>query len=172
MSQHNAVQPPGQPEWMQGFVPQKGKVENDQPPRPRGNPAWVKGGPSPNPHGRIVNLGGPRIATAKLLQENVQGILEKQIAKALEGDTSAAQLVLSRVLAPLRVTGERVQFPFDPEASIPKQIEQVLAAVAAGEVPPDVGQQIIAAIGTLSQARVVEDLADKVAALTAKDITP
>lgn len=161
MSQQNL---PDQPEWMLGFKPAPGEA--------RGNPAWVKGGPSPNPHGRNAKLGGPRMAMAKLLQDNVQGILEIQIQKALEGDTSAAQLVLSRVLAPLRSNAERVQFPFDPEAPILKQIEAVLAAVAAGEVPPDVGQQIISAIGTLSQARVVEELADKVAALTAKDVTP
>lgn len=48
----------------------------------------------------------------------------------------------------------------------------MLAAVAAGAVPPDVGQQIITAIGTLSQARVTEELAAEVAALKAKDVTP
>lgn len=52
------------------------------------------------------------------------------------------------------------------------QIEQVLVAVAAGEVPPDVGQQIISAIGTLNQARLTEELAAEVAALKAKDVTP
>ena len=36
----------------------------------------------------------------------------------------------------------------------------------------DVGQQIITAIGTLSQARVTEELAAEVAALKAKDVTP
>ena len=56
--------------------------------------------------------------------------------------------------------------------SCPTLSPKLLAAVAAGAVPPDVGQQIITAIGTLSQARVTEELAAEVAALKAKDVTP
>lgn len=107
-----------------------------------------------------------------MMQDNVAGVMEKQIEKALEGDSAAAQLVLSRIIAPLKASGERVQFAFSPEAPITTQIEQVLAAVAAGEVPPDVGQQIISAINMLSHARVTEELAAEVAALKAKDVTP
>lgn len=168
MSQQNLTE---QPPWMQGRAQQAGKVVTDQPARPRGNPNWHKGMASPNPHGRSAVLGVARTELAKMMQDNVGGIMERQIERALEGDSAAAQLVLSRIIAPLKASGERVQFAFNPEAPITTQIEQVLAAVAAGEVPPDVGTQIISAINTLSQARVTEELADKVAALTAKDVT-
>lgn len=160
MSQQNL---PDTPDWLKNFTPAPGHG--------RGNPNWHKGMASPNPHGRTPVLGIARTELAKMMQDNVSGVMEKQIEKALEGDSAAAQLVLSRIIAPLKASGERVQFAFNPEASITTQIEQVLAAVAAGEVPPDVGTQIISAINTLSQARVTEELADKVAALTAKDVT-
>ena len=151
-----------QPEWLKNFVPKPGHG--------RGNPNWVKGGPSPNPHGKSVNLGGPRTQVTKLLQENVCGILEKQIEKALEGDSAAASLVLSRVLAPLRSNAERVSFDFDPELPIGKQVEQVLAAVAAGRVPPDVAQMIVGAISNLASVRATEDLEARIIQLEAKEV--
>lgn len=155
---------PDTPEWRKNFVPKPGHG--------RGNPNWHKGMASPNPHGRTAVLGVARTELTKMMQDNVAGVMEKQIEKALEGDSAAAQLVLSRIIAPLKASGERVQFAFSPEAPITTQIEQVLAAVAAGEVPPDVGQQIISAINMLSHARVTEELAAEVAALKAKDVTP
>ncbi|HCZ01731.1 MAG TPA: hypothetical protein DHV56_17335 [Rhodobacter sp.] len=104
--------------------------------------------------------------------EEGEAVLDAVLEKAKAGDPTSAGLVLSRILPSLRSQSQAVRFDFDPEAPITKQIEQVLAAVAEGAVPPDVGQQIITAIGTLSQARVTEELAAEVAALKAKDITP
>lgn len=146
-----------QPEWMQGFVPQPAK--------------WVKGMPSPNPAGRPAGV-TPMALMLKQMMEEGSEVVAVQIAKAKTGDTGAAQLILSRILPSLRNQMQTVQFPFDASAPITTQIEAVLAAVAAGEVAPDVGQQIIAAINMLSQARVTEELAAEVAALKAKDITP
>lgn len=146
-----------QPEWMQGFVPVPAK--------------WVRGMKSPNPAGRPPGLSPQAILTKRMLDEG-EAVLDAVLAKAKEGDPASASLVLSRILPSLRSQSQAVRFDFDPDAPITKQIEQVLAAVAAGAVPPDVGQQIITAIGTLSQARVTEELAAEVAALKAKDVTP
>ena len=46
----------------------------------------------------------------------------------------------------------------DADQSISKQVEQVLRAVSAGEIAPDVGQRIISAIQALAQVRAVEEL--------------
>lgn len=146
-----------QPEWMQGFVPVPAK--------------WVKGMKSPNSAGRPPGLTPQAMLTKRMLEEG-EAVLDAVLAKAREGDPASASLVLSRILPTLRSQSLPVQFTFDPEAPITKQIEQVLAAVAAGAVAPDVGQQIISAIGTLSQARLTEELAAEVAALKAKDVTP
>jgi len=51
----------------------------------------------------------------------------------------AAALVISRLTPPLRAQAERVQFAFAPSLPIGRQVEQVLAAVAAGEVAPNTG---------------------------------
>lgn len=153
---------PDQPEWMKNHKPPPGDG--------RGNPNWHKGMKSPNPHGRKSDFGVPRTKITAMLMDNVGGILEKQIAKALEGDSGAATLVLSRVMAPLKADSERVRFHFDPALPISQQVEQVLAAIAAGAVAPDIGKQIIDAIAALSNVRANEDLEQRIIQLEAKAI--
>jgi hypothetical protein len=89
---------------------------------------------------------------------------------AKEGDLQACSIVLSRIAPALRPETYPVQFPFNPSAPIALQIEAVLAAMAGGAVSPDVGKQIIDAIGTLSNARAVEELEARIITLEAKQV--
>lgn len=152
----NLVQPP----WL----------KNSEPKRGPGNPNWKKGGPSPNPHGRTAKFGSPRTTLANQILENATEVVEVMIAKALEGDSGAASLILSRVLAPLRTEGGRVHFELDPSLSISEQVEQVLRAIAAGAIPPEVGKSIIESLGTLSNVRAAEELEQRILLLEAKAV--
>jgi hypothetical protein len=49
-------------------------------------------------------------------------------------------------------------------------VEQVLAAIAAGAVAPDIGKQIIDAIAALSNVRANEELEQRIIQLEAKAI--
>lgn len=151
-----------QPEWLKNYTPAPGPT--------RGNPNWHKGMKSPNPSGKPADFGVARTKITKLLLDNAGGILEKQIAKALEGDSAAAQLVLSRVIAPLKSDSGRVKFDFDASLPISAQVERVLEAVATGKVSPEVGQQIVAAIGTLSSVRATEELEQRIVMLESKAV--
>ena len=153
---------PDEPEWLKNHNPPPGDG--------RGNPGWHKGMKSPNPSGRKPEFGVARTKITSMLMDNVGGILEKQIAKALEGDSGAATLVLSRVMAPLKADSERVRFHFDPALPISQQVEQVLAAIAAGAVAPDIGKQIIEAIAALSTVRMNEELELRVKTLEMKTV--
>ena len=153
-----AVAPsPPQPEWMQGFA--------STPPKPKGNPAWVKGGPSPNPAGRPRGVLDKRTKVSQALADDAPAIVRVVVEAALQGDMQAASLVMSRVAPALRSQGLPVTFNFDPSAPIGRQMEQVLAAIACGDVPPDVGHQIIASVQALSQIRAVEELEGRLIAL-------
>lgn len=151
-----------QPDWLKNYTPAPGPT--------RGNPNWVKGGPSPNPSGKPAEFGVARTKITKLLLENAGGILERQIEKALEGDSAAAQLILSRVIAPLKSDSGRVKFDFDASLPISQQVEKVLDAVATGKVSPEVAQQIVGAIGTLSSVRATEELEQRIVQLEAKAV--
>jgi Asp-tRNA(Asn)/Glu-tRNA(Gln) amidotransferase B subunit len=84
---------------------------------------------------------------------------------ALAGDIQAAQLVLNRVTPNLRAQSQTVEFDFDAAASLATQVEQVLAAVATGDIAPDTAKQIVESIGALAAVRQVDELARRLDAL-------
>lgn len=59
---------------------------------------------------------------------------------------------------------------FDPAASTAGQVEAVIAAVATGTVPVDLGRQIIESIKMLADVRPVEELEARIITLEAKQI--
>lgn len=147
------------PSWIEGFVPTD----------VRANGRWPKG-VSGNPAGRPKGSLSSRDKVARQLSDDGPDVARKVIEAALAGDMQAAALVLSRVLPPLRSQTERVSFAFDPELPISKQVEQVLAAVAGGQVPPDIGKQIIDGIAALSNVRATENLEERIIALEAREL--
>lgn len=153
------------PAWLEGWEPAPAKQKGVG-----GNPAWTPGMRSPNPTGRPRGIVDKRARISQRMLADADGIVSVLISQALEGDTGAASLILSRVLPALRNQTEKVQFDFDPSAPVARQIEQVLAAMADGAVSPDVGRQIIEAIGTLSNARAVEELEARIITLEAKEV--
>lgn len=149
-----------QPDWAKNHVP----VPH------AGNPAWQKGGPSPNVAGKPKGITDKRSKLMKRMLDDANDVYDGLLAKAKAGDPASAGLIFARVLPALRNQLQTVQFNFDPELPIGKQVEQVLAAVAAGEVAPDVGQTIVAMIGTLSTVRASEELEQRIVQLEAKAV--
>lgn len=147
-----------QPDWMQGFVP--------VPVPPRGR--WVKG-QSGNPAGRPVGRPDARTKITRALMDDGAAIARVVTEAALAGDLQACNIVLSRIAPSLKPQAERVAFDFNPTAPVPQQIEAVLAAIAAGDLAPDVGREIISALGTLADARAVADLEARIAELEDKE---
>lgn len=149
----------GQPDWLRNHTP----VPH------AGNPSWQKNAPSPNPKGRPPGL-SKASKLMRQMMEDAGEVVDAVLAKAREGDSAHAALVLNRILPALRSQSQTVQFQFDPSLPIARQVEQVLAAVAAGEVPPDVGQTIVAMINALGNVRATEELSERLAILEAKAI--
>ncbi len=147
-------------------------MSNDIPPAPPsvpkvGNPAWKPGCPSPNPRGRPPGVPDKRLLATQEALDEMRNIVAVLVGKALEGDTNAASIVLSKVMPSLKAQSEKVQFDFDANASISEQVAQVLDAVASGEVAPDVGRLIIDSVKTLAEVRAVEELEARIITLEA-----
>lgn len=151
------------PPWQAGWTP--------DPPRDGivtvGNPSWVKGINSPNPAGRPPGL-TPQSKLVQKMLENADGILDAVIAKAVEGDSASASLILARIVPALKSQGQAVQFAFDATAPVSEQAEAILTAISVGSVSPDVGRQILEAVNALSQIRATEQLEARIAALEEK----
>jgi hypothetical protein len=97
--------------------------------------------------------------------DEMRNIVAVLVAKALEGDTGAAAIVMSKVLPSIKAQAEKVNFQFDANAPISEQVAQVLDAIAAGAVAPDVGRLIIESIKALSDVRATEELEARIEAL-------
>lgn len=149
-----------QPDWLKDFKP-------DTSPPP-GSLKWQKGMPSPNKAGRPRGVLDRRTKVTQALMDDAPKIARVVIDAALAGDVQAAGLVLSRVAPALRAQSERVEFDFDATAPVAQQVEAVLQAIADAKVSPDVGKQIIEAIGTLSAVRAVDELEKRLQVLEDK----
>ncbi|SFU77189.1 DUF5681 domain-containing protein [Nitrosospira multiformis] len=155
----NVDKPDTRPDWLKNHIPDFSNP---------GNPAWKKGMKSPNPNGRPKGVSKKTLLTNRML-ENSGGIVDRMIKQALEGDSQAATIILSRIIPALRAQAEKVVFDFDAAAPTSKQVEQVLQGTAEGQIAPDVAKQIIEAINSLSQIRATEELEARIVALEAKE---
>lgn len=153
-----AVPPPWGNDW-------KPAPPAAKPVRGPGNPSWTPGCASPNPKGRPAGVPDKRLLATQAALDEMRNIVAMLVGRALEGDTNAASIVLSKVLPSVKAQAEKVNFEFDSTAPVSEQVAQVLDAVAAGAVAPDVGRLIIDSIKSLADVRATEDLEARIAAL-------
>ncbi len=129
-------------------------------------PGRWKPGESGNPAGRKTGTGEVAKVRAAIAAR-VPELLAKLMTQALEGDTSAARLLLERAVAPLKAA-EQPQAITLPAGSLTDQGRAVLASVAAGELAPGQGAALLGAIGTLARVAEVDELAARITALEAQ----
>lgn len=154
-----------QPPWMQGWKPES-PVE--KPVGKPGNPSWTPGCASPNPSGRPRGLPDKRLLATQEALDEMRNIVAVLVGKALEGDTNAASIVLSKVLPSLKAQAQPVSFDLDTNATASEQVAQVLDAIAAGGLAPDVGRLIIESVKALAEVKATEDLEARIALLEAR----
>ena len=109
-------------------------------------------GKSGNPRGR------PRknAATADKLRSAIESDLPKIIAalkkQALNGDVTAAKLLLDRVLPPLKPTAQAQPVPVGGD--LLSTGENILHAMAQGTIPPEVAKSMLDSLAV--QAKLIE----------------
>lgn len=128
----------------------------------RSGTTW-KQGHSGNPKGRppgAGELGKLRASIAKHVPE----IIDSMVVRALGGDAGAARLLLERAIPPIKATDQTHTLDL-PEGTLTDKGRAVLAAVAAGELPPAQGAQLVAAIGQLARVAEIDELERRITAL-------
>lgn len=131
--------------------------------------AW-KPGQSGNPAGKPPGSGELQKLRAAI-SEHVPEIIDQLVTAARAGDIQAARLILERVLPPVKAI-EQPQAIDTPPGTLTDQGRAVLAAVAAGELAPGQGAQLLAAIGTLGKVVEVDELAARITALEKQHAKP
>ena len=141
---------------MPDTAPNPEELSNPIPQLQLGNPGWHKGMKSPNPTGRPKGIVDKRTRVTKALLDDAHAVARVVIDAALAGDVHAASLVLSRVAPTLKAQTETVNFDFDAKASMSVQVDQVLQAIADGQVSPDIGKQVIDIIGAAAGIKQID----------------
>lgn len=130
--------------------------------RPRGNPNWQKG-VSANPSGR--KKGNDRISKLRAaIADRAPEIIAQLINQALEGDVSAARLILERAVPPLKAA-EQPQAIRIPAGTLTEQGRAILAAVAHGELAPGQGTQLLAGIAAFGRIIELDELTGRISKL-------
>jgi hypothetical protein len=121
---------------------------------PRGRP-FVKG-QSGNVKGRPKGIIDKRHRLNKALMADGDALLSVTKAKALEGDMTAMALLLPRMMPTLKPEGSPVRFALDASLETSKQIQQIIQALADGQLTVEEAKHIAEMIRLLAEARVAD----------------
>ena len=121
--------------------------------------------------GASGNQGSPRVRTLRAaarraIEADLPQIIEAVKAKALAGDMIAARILLDRCLPAQRPDSEPVVIEGLSEAvTLSDKAAAVIAAVARGEVAPEVGERLLIALAACAKVIESDELQRRVTAL-------
>jgi hypothetical protein len=125
--------------------------------------AWPAG-KSGNPKGKPKGSGAVqklRMQISSALPE----IIKKVSDAALAGDIQAARLILERVIPPVKAIEQTQALNIPIGGTLTDQGRGVLAAIAAGDISPGQGAQLIAAIGSLARVADMDEMSKRLTKL-------
>ena len=127
--------------------------------------AW-KPGQSGNPFGR--KSGAEKLRA--LLEPHREDLVAKAVSMALAGDPTALRIVIDRLAPPSRAEAPPVEIPGLADANtLTKKAGLLIDAIGAGLLAPDTGSQLLNALAAACKVAELDELAQRVAALEARD---
>jgi|SRR5690606_2388216 len=131
---------------------------------------WVKGMKSPYPTGRPKGALSKRDKVAQALNDQGPEVARVVVESALNGDMTAAGLVLSRIAPPLRAKPDLVQFRLNSDLSLAEQARQIMQAVADAKLDADTARILIGCLNSVAGIEAVAELENRIVVLEAKAI--
>ncbi len=93
-------------------------------------------------------------------------LLEATKSKALEGDMTAMRLLLERTLPVRKAVAPEVDLPeLETADTLTDKAKAVLMGISRGDIPPDVGSQLLAAIAATGRVLEIDELTKRLEAL-------
>jgi hypothetical protein len=127
-------------------------------------PKFAKG-QSGNPKGRppshrkVAQLRG-------LIGQYAEPLVKRLIKLAVEeSDTAAAKLLIERCIPAVKPIEMTITLPLAPDASMADQGRAVVAALAAGKIPPTQAGLILSGLGSLAKLVELDELDRRLTAL-------
>lgn len=124
-------------------------------------------GKSGNPAGKPKGTTDWRSKLRKQIEDAAPDLIDRLIAEAEGGDVSAIKLLLDKVLPNIKPQSLPVNIEITAGDETGRA-EAVLSAMMQGQLSPDQGTELIAAIRALCQIKEVSDLEQRITALEEK----
>ena len=116
-------------------------------------------GTSGNPKGRTpAHLTAAKVR--KDLADDLPDILAKLIELAKQGDIQAIKLILDRVVCP-PIKPQSVPISLPVSDSLAEQGNEIIRAIMQGQIPPDIGSQLITALSNQGKLIELQELTER-----------
>lgn len=125
------------------------------------------GNPSGNPPGKIRTVAKTAKALVEKFYADMDDIADTVIEQAKAGDLQAAEMILKRIVAPLKPRAQYIDLKLDTKTTLSEQAETVLAAVVTGQIDPETGNNIINSITHFAKLRETDELSARLARIEA-----
>ena len=122
-------------------------------------------GKSGNPRGRPKNQTAP-LRLKKAISDAMPEIIQSLIDAALSGDMQAATTLLNRCVPALKAEGQAITLSV--KETLPEQGNEIIKATMGGEIPPDIGSQLITALSNQGRLVELQELAERLSRIEKK----
>lgn len=119
-----------------------------------------KKGQSGNPTGRPAGIPSPTAKLRNVISDDLPAIIATLVEKAKDGDISAAALLFSRTLPPLRPQSEPPEVDL-PGTTMEQRAEAITAAALAGELSPTGAAELMGILAQQARITEITELAER-----------
>lgn len=127
-----------------------------------------KPGVSGNPKGRPRGIKTDNARLREAIAGSMPEVIGKLVELAIAGDTTAAGLLLARVL-PACKPQELPQAFALPDGTLSEQARALMASIASGELGIDAGAKLLAGMGTMAKIIETDELQRRIEVLEASN---
>ncbi|MDP3332599.1 MAG: DUF5681 domain-containing protein [Methylococcaceae bacterium] len=117
-----------------------------------------KPGISGNPNGRPKDK-TPATVLRKSIADDMPEIIKTLVGLAKGGDVAAAKVLLDRICPALKPQAMPISLPTN--GTLTEQGNEIIKATMAGQIPPDVGSQLITALSNQGKLIELQEMADR-----------
>ena len=118
-----------------------------------------KAGISGNPKGRPKDK-TPATLLRKSIVDDMPEIILKLVEQAKNGDTAAAKILLDRCCPALKPQAMNITLPIN--GNLAEQGNEIIKATLSGNIPPDIGAQLITALANQGKLIELQELTERI----------
>jgi len=117
-----------------------------------------KPGISGNPNGRPKDK-TPATILRKSISQDMPEIIKTLVSLAKGGDVQAAKVLLDRICPALKPQAMPISLPTN--GTLTEQGSEIIKATMAGQIPPDIGSQLITALSNQGKLIELQEMAER-----------